>query len=701
MRIFSKEEYAPKGYVLPEAEYNVEMKNFKKENVSLSLFNNAASFGYYREAAALNHRDRIHVGSDGIEVLNPDNSSKIINLSCSFEDAGKEMKVDIRNLSAATNTTVVIQRFNSSEVKLVNNGAASKYDLTIQFISTAGESEFMHDSIVIPANTAHVISPDWDNLKTALMKIFVDNGNNFSYEDTLYFGNSDLPRFISNPTSMNISKAASADTVIVANSGGGILNWVAASSDTNWLKLPAITTGTDFGNVLVQCMANTAGARSGTITFTASTAANSPYSIRVIQTGKIAAPATVAASDGAYSTGVKVNWSKSDSATHYRVYRAESNGSATLPISSWRSDTVFTDTTCIKGKFYYYSVKAAIDSLGTDSTNDSKPDDGWRAGFTTDFNYTGECEGQVVHFREACTAHLKAYYFWDINNDGTTDYTGDKFDYTFASAGSYEVRLTVTDSATITESVLKSIVIKSFPHLSLIADTVACAGQSIVLNAGSGFSSYLWSTGATTSSITVDSSGVGFGMSAVNVNVSTNSGCSANATARITWDTCANAGGFKLSGNVSYDNAASTALNNTTVRLMQAGVVVYQTITDAQGHYSFADIANGSYLISPVCTKPWGGVNSIDALLILRKFAGLVNLQGVKLLAGDVNASNSVNSVDALLVAKRFVAMISSFTAGDWAFENPEISVSGPGSQTVNLKAVVYGDVDGSFVPLQ
>ena len=701
MLIFSTDQLSPKGYFLPEDEYNAEMLNFTKQDVSFSVFNNSTMFGYYRKAPALNQKDRFLVGTDGIEVRNPDSTPKSIQLSCSFEDAGSEMSITIRNLGAPTNSICAIQRFNSSEVKLVNNGVASKYDLSIRYLSNTGESAFTHDSIIIPANTAHVISPEWESLKTAVMKIFVDNGNNLSYEDTLYFGNSELPKFLSYPTSLSIPKTGTIDTVFIANSGGGVLNWTAESSDTSWLKLTAAFSGVDTGRILVLSLSNTGGARSGTITYTASGAANSPYIINVKQIGKINAPLGVNASDGVSSAGVSVSFHRSDSASHYRVYRSNNAGSSFSPISSWRSDTVFTDTTCVKGRFYYYSAKAASDSLGSDSTGYSASDDGWRAGFTADFTASGECQGQSVLFKENCTAHEKINYLWDINNDGTIDYTGEKFDHIFNTAGNYEIKLTATDSSSFTETVLKSVVIKPFPQLSFVQDTIVCANQSVVLEAGAGFQSYLWSTGATTSSITIDSTGIGLGMSPVSVNVVHSNGCSAIATTRITWDTCTNAGGFSLSGIATYDNAFLTPLNSIEVRLMQGGTVVYQTTTDAQGHYSFTNIPNGSYELSPVCIKPWGGVNSIDALLILRKFAGLVNLQGVRLIAADVNASNSVNSVDALLVAKRFVAMISSFTAGDWAFEKPVIVVSGPANQTLDIKGVVYGDVDGSFVPLQ
>lgn len=72
-----------------------------------------------------------------------------------------------------------------------------------------------------------------------------------------------------------------------------------------------------------------------------------------------------------------------------------------------------------------------------------------------------------------------------------------------------------------------------------ILDTVvwACAGSSVILDAGAGFSSYKWSNGASTQTITIDTSGVGVGQVVYSVVVS-NAGNSANASTRVIWQNC-------------------------------------------------------------------------------------------------------------------------------------------------------------------
>lgn len=162
----------------------------------------------------------------------------------------------------------------------------------------------------------------------------------------------------------------------------------------------------------------------------------------------------------------------------------------------------------------------------------------------------------------------------------------------------------------------------------------------------------------------------------------------------ITVGTCSN-----LSGVLSYKNNASTPLSNTPILLKQSGNLISQTTTTTNGSFLFENLANGSYTLEPVITKTWGGVNSGDALLVMKHFVNVSPLNGLNLKAADVDGSNYVNSGDALLIAKRFVNMISSFTVGDWCAEKPSVTITGTGNVVQNIKALCYGDVDGSYTP--
>gem|GEM_PF-1959192 len=155
---------------------------------------------------------------------------------------------------------------------------------------------------------------------------------------------------------------------------------------------------------------------------------------------------------------------------------------------------------------------------------------------------------------------------------------------------------------------------------------------------------------------------------------------------------------YNITGQVTYDNNAHTAMNNTTVNLLSGTSVIATATTDANGNYGFSNIAPGTYTVNASSTKAWGGVNSNDALLIMKHYVSITPLYGLRLAAADVNGVNGVNSVDALLAAKRFVNQISSFPVGDWVFEVKTVTIVNTDAVN-NFKALCYGDVNGSYTP--
>ena len=80
----------------------------------------------------------------------------------------------------------------------------------------------------------------------------------------------------------------------------------------------------------------------------------------------------------------------------------------------------------------------------------------------------------------------------------------------------------------------------------------------------------------------------------------------------------------------------------------------------------------------------WGGVTAGDVLLYKKHIAGISSLSGIFLASGDVNASGSLTAGDVLLIKKRIAGIISSFTVGDWIFNNGPITVSGSNVTHVN-----------------
>jgi hypothetical protein len=96
--------------------------------------------------------------------------------------------------------------------------------------------------------------------------------------------------------------------------------------------------------------------------------------------------------------------------------------------------------------------------------------------------------------------------------------------FTTAGNNSLLVRNLYSDSEQSNDSLSKEISVKQSPSLNMANDTTACNTKSLIIDAGAGMDSYLWSTGATTQTIVVDSTGIGVGAKFFSVLVSSN-GC--------------------------------------------------------------------------------------------------------------------------------------------------------------------------------
>ena len=136
------------------------------------------------------------------------------------------------------------------------------------------------------------------------------------------------------------------------------------------------------------------------------------------------------------------------------------------------------------------------------------------------------------------------------------------------------------------------------------------------------------------------------------------------------------------SGTVRYDNTAQTPMTNTIVMLFNDNgtEIAPLTTTDSNGNFNFARVPIGNYYIQFETSKPWGGVNITDALLISQHIAGNL-LTGIRQLAADVNGDGVIDANDIDLIGTaiqqeltsdvsnyRVNNSITSFTAGDWVF---------------------------------
>ena len=170
--------------------------------------------------------------------------------------------------------------------------------------------------------------------------------------------------------------------------------------------------------------------------------------------------------------------------------------------------------------------------------------------------------------------------------------------------------------------------------------------------------------------------------------------------------------GYVVSGTVMYDQS-NYALDSVWLFLRNGGNIIDSTRADINGMYQFNVVPSGTYTMTATTHKPWGGVNSTDAVKVKRHFAGSEYFTtALRLHAADVNLSMNINTTDAVKITRRFVGSDTAFTRGDWNFEKPTggdtLDVSTYFNDTIvvnganlyqDFKGICIGDVNGSNIP--
>jgi len=188
-----------------------------------------------------------------------------------------------------------------------------------------------------------------------------------------------------------------------------------------------------------------------------------------------------------------------------------------------------------------------------------------------------------------------------------------------ANTTTYTVTGTAANGCTATAS--RIVTVNSNPVPPTIANQTICQGQTATFDAGAGFSSYSWNTGATTRTITTGTAGT-YTATVTNAN-----GCSASGSATLTVNSLP---------NVLVSPSAATILNGQSIQLVASGANTYSW-TNASS-LSASNIANPvanpsvttSYVVTGTdnngCTDTATSVITVSAnLLIQGDYATLVN----------------------------------------------------------------------------
>jgi len=166
-----------------------------------------------------------------------------------------------------------------------------------------------------------------------------------------------------------------------------------------------------------------------------------------------------------------------------------------------------------------------------------------------------------------------------------------------------------------------------------------------------------------------------------------------------------------VSGSVNYKNYLNSQItSNCVVNLYQNSVLVGSVAVNNTGWYSFDNLQPGTYQVTANCTGPVGGINAVDAIMVLVAFIQQLNppLDPLNKLAADANGSGGIpNTSDALAISSLFVGMVPNFMppytpspgGSPWLSESFTVVLAPGQAATQNLKVLCRGDVNGSHIP--
>lgn len=140
------------------------------------------------------------------------------------------------------------------------------------------------------------------------------------------------------------------------------------------------------------------------------------------------------------------------------------------------------------------------------------------------------CQGDSL----VLTATIGLNFSYQWKKDGVNIQGATNFIYAAKQGGAYTVQVTSSiGCSTLSQPV--NLVMHPAPVVALGNDTTVGAKAFVVLNAGAGYTSYLWSNGSMNQIVTVDSTGTGLGTKTVWVLVTDNYGCKGSDTILVTF----------------------------------------------------------------------------------------------------------------------------------------------------------------------
>jgi hypothetical protein len=121
-------------------------------------------------------------------VRNRDASSKNVQIAAAVRADSSNRIVEVGEWLMAGGDSMAVAVQGVGDVRATNIGGGKSYRLKVRKVSRAGDLRFLAGNITLAANSAHIIRPDWADVRRPVT-ILVDLGNNGTIDDTLRIGN--------------------------------------------------------------------------------------------------------------------------------------------------------------------------------------------------------------------------------------------------------------------------------------------------------------------------------------------------------------------------------------------------------------------------------------------------------------------------------------------------------------------------------